>query len=269
MEDFNAKIYWAERLSKDYSLSGVGFKGYGRWYNAWMYKVRGHVFKSVVGGLKLRNVSALDIGSGTGFYISLFQSIGIKHGCGLDITEVAVRNLQSRFPDYQFLQADISDVNSLGSLMSEKFDFITAFDILFHIVDDDLFAKAIANISRLLREGGYFVFSDNFVHGRTARARHQVSRSLEEISVILEANGFEILGRKPIFVLMNAPVDSRCPAMSMSFYRAFMAPVRIFNPLGFLYGMFLYPIELFLINALSESPTTEIMICKKREAGRV
>ncbi len=54
-------------------------------------------------------------------------------------------------------------------------------DVLFHIVDDEGYARAIRNLAALLAPGGLLVLTENFLHRDTGRARHEVDRSLEEI----------------------------------------------------------------------------------------
>jgi hypothetical protein len=89
-----------------------------------------------------------------------------------------------------------------------------------------------------------------------------VSRPLEEIEEIARKSGLRIIRRAPMFVLMNAPIDSssRLPMLA---WRAFLAPAHFVPLLGSVYGAVLYPIELALTRLMSESPTTEIMICQK------
>jgi hypothetical protein len=93
------------------------------------------------------------------------------------------------------------------------------------------------NIHRLLNEGGIFLFSENFLHHEALRSQHQVSRQLFSIERILQGSGFKILDRIPMFVIMNAPVDTN--------------------------SCMLYPLELFLTRIAKEGPSTELMICKK------
>jgi hypothetical protein len=43
-----------------------------------------------------------------------------------------------------------------------------------------------------------------------------------------------------------------------------MIPVRRKDWIGFLMGVFLYPLELLLVSTLNERPAMEIMVCQKR-----
>jgi 2-polyprenyl-3-methyl-5-hydroxy-6-metoxy-1,4-benzoquinol methylase len=120
----------------------------------------------------------LDVGSGTGFYVDQWRDLGIKQVVGLDLTETAVSRLKTAYPDMEFVVADVGAESV--PLQRGSFDVVSAFDVLFHIVDDDRYGRALENVSGLLKPGGFFVWSDNFLrHGRRDAGLHQVSRSLE------------------------------------------------------------------------------------------
>ena len=197
----------------------------------------------------------LDIGSGTGFYVDRWLRLGADV-TGVDLTEVAVERLTAAYPDARFVRADIgrpldSELQALESTM----DVVSAFDVLFHITDDDAYARALANIRLLLRPGGVFLWSDNFLHGPTVRLRHQVSRSLVEITDVLSEAGLTIVDRVPMFVLMNQPTDvrSRWPRVAWS---ALLSPAVVSDRLGGGLGALLYPFERRLVSRVRESPTT-------------
>jgi SAM-dependent methyltransferase len=232
-------------------------------YNNWLYAVRRKILRRHLAGLPidLSAANVLDIGSGTGFWLEQWKSLGVRSLKGTDIAAVAVERLRKAFPEIYIAQLDIAEtLEGLG--WSGSVDVVSAFDVLFHITDDDRFQKAIGNISGLLNRGGYLFFSDNFVHGTARRSDHQVSRSLKIIEEIVRESGLRIVRRAPMFVLMNAPIDSssRWPMLA---WRAFLAPVHFVPILGSVYGAMLYPVELTLTRLMNESPTTEIMICQK------
>jgi len=257
------KSYWEKRLAANWGLKGVGYLGHGERYNKWLYAVRREILRRhlPVLALNLREANVLDIGSGTGFWLNEWKSLGVGLLQGTDVTTVAVERLKKTFPDVEITQLDIGEsLEALG--WRENFHIVSAFDVLFHITSDKRFEQAIENISRFLKPGGYFLYSDNFVHGEARRADHQVSRPLGEIQGLMTKCGLHIARRAPMFALMNAPIDtsSRWPMLA---WRAFLAPVHFAPLLGSVYGAMLYPVELALTRWMSESPTTEIMICQK------
>ena len=253
--------YWEKRLKDNFGLHGTGFIGLGKKYNSWMYRVRKHVFLKKLSLLNIDydGIDVLDVGSGSGFYIGIWNNLGVKKIVGCDLTAVAVKNLKTSFPKCKFLELDISDnVDSI----SDKFDIISAFDMLFHIVDDERYSKALENIYRLLKPGGIFIFSENFIHQNPKNNKYQTSRSLNDIELIIKRCGFKILNRSPMFFLMNAPVDSNSVFFRKS-WRLITKVVQKGEFFGSLLGIMLFPIEILMINLKKEGPSTEIMICKK------
>jgi len=262
MSAINLENYWESRLSKSFGTEGVGYFGLGRQYNNWLYRVRKRVFHSVMKSAEadFKNAEILDIGSGTGFYLDCWKVLGVKKIVGTDITKIAVDELQKKYPGEEFIRLDIGD--ELGAMKQRRFGIVSAFDVLFHIVDDARFEKAIQNINTLLQPGGLFVLSDNFVHGDTIRADFQVSRSLIDIEKVLSANGFKIMARVPMFFFMNYPVDSKSPLLK-KLWRLMAKIISLHEASGFIIGALLYPLELLGLALIKEGPSTEMMICRK------
>jgi len=269
-EPYNAKNYWEKRLEKNWGLHGVGCINYGIYYNQWLYKVRKRVFIDHIRTLNLdfKNIKVLDIGSGTGFYLDFWKSHGVKSVTASDIASIAVQRLKKSYPEFSVVQLDIGNTLATQNFIEESFDVVTAFDVLFHIVDDEAFRRALFNISYLVKPMGYFIFSDNFLHGKTFKSDRQVSKSIEEISSVLKEAGFGIIKRTPMFFLMNAPIDTKS-SLPLALWRLLTLPVQISNLVGFLYGAILFPIEIFLIKIFKESPTTEMMICQKIKSAEI
>ncbi len=259
MSPFDAAQYWETRLSSHYTLQGVGYSSLGRSFNEWMYRVRKHVFCRLINSLHLdlKSTAVLDVGSGTGFYIDLWKRLGAQSVTGVDITQTAVENLKRRFPEGEFYQADIGT----GLSWAGTYGVITAFDVLFHIVNDDKFAAAVRNCYQALRPHGVFIFSDNFLHRPRVELEHQVSRSLDDIQRVVVDSGFQIEKRVPMFSLMNSPVDSDSKYRKL-YWKALNRAVGMGESAGFVTGATLYPLELWLTRS-GESATTEIMVCRK------
>lgn len=261
MSNFNPKEYWESRLNESFNLHGVGDIGLGVNYNNALYNVRKFAFHKLMKGLKMdfSKKQILDIGSGTGFYIERWKELNVNSIKGTDITNVVVENLSKKFPDNSFMQLDIGEKND--SLVP-TYDFISAFDVLFHIVDDKRFEQAIKNINTLLTKNGYFVISDNFVHGKTKRLEHQVSRSYEYMTKTIEDSGFKHVKTIPMFVLMNDPVDTDNRFVKKIFW-LITKNVRKGESYGKFIGGIMKPIEKMLISLKSESPSTEIKLYQK------
>jgi SAM-dependent methyltransferase len=266
MSSFQPSAYWEERLRANFDWKGVGFTSLGRNYNRWMYRLRRKVFLRAAHSIPLKWEAArvLDIGSGTGFYIGLWKQLGAQSVAGCDLTDFAVQRLRQAYPDEKFIQLDIGE--KLQCEPGETCDAISAFDVLFHIVDDSRYRQAIQNIHAMLAEGGWFLLSDLFVHNETKRSEHMVARSLDDVERTLTSAGFRIVSRKPVFALMNEPLD--CSNRTYVFlWKAFSRVIRTSDLVGYLAGACLSPLDLYLTTVMHESPTTEIMICRKADEG--
>jgi SAM-dependent methyltransferase len=262
--DFDAHAYWEQRLAADYSLTGVGFRRLGPSFNVWAYKVRRERFRGAVRRLSLDPVGAdvVDIGSGTGFYVACWQELGAKV-TGMDLTETAVEQLSKAYPDASFVRGDVSAPEVVGQFGAGSADAVSAMDVLFHIVDDAAFERALANVRDVLRPGGYFLYSDLFVHGKAQRVAHRVARPLVDIERAMDRCGFEIIERTPLFVLLNEPLDTRNLLYKWLWYGAGRL-ISSSDRLGAVAGRRLYPLEIKLTSRLKESPTTELMVCRRR-----
>jgi hypothetical protein len=78
-----------------------------------------------------------------------------------------------------------------------------------------------------------------------------VNRSLAGITSLLERVGFEPLARRPMFALMNYPVDSTS-MLHRRCWRTLVLAMAAWHPLGAVVGAMLYPLELLLVARLQE-----------------
>ncbi|WP_113702749.1 class I SAM-dependent methyltransferase [Nonomuraea lactucae] len=261
-EHLQLKDFWESRLQADWTESGVGYKLLGRAFNIWMYRVRAEGFhrEAATLGLDFPRARVLDVGSGTGFYVRRWQELGVKSITGSDLTDAAVRRLRERFPSARFLQLDIAEPG--GALEPASFDAVSAMDMLFHITDDDRYKAALRAIGEAVKPGGAFVLSENFLHRHEQRGDYQVNHTLPWITAALDEAGFDVVRRVPMLVLMNAQVDAN--PVWRKLWGGLLRAVTLTEITGWLAGALLYPLERRLVRSLRESPTTELMICRRR-----
>lgn len=263
-KDFNPDLYWEDRLHTISGLEGVGFKKLGPSFNKWAYKVRKRVFMKTLSAmnLPLNTSKVLDVGSGTGFYIQAWRELNAKEITGLDISATAVENLKNTFKQHLFFQSDIGEKEFNKNANFETYDLISSMDVLFHIVDDNRFEQAIANISSIIQPGGYFIYSDNFLNSETKRGESQVSRNKDYLMQVFEKNSFKLVRLQPFMVITNSPIDSKNPLMKLYWFLLENA-LYVMPFLGHILGPVLYPIEMLLVNNLKDSPSTEFAIFQK------
>lgn len=103
---FDAKSYWETRLRNHPGLCGVGNTRLGGRYIHWLYKVRRAVFLRLLRSLRLDLTTAqvFDVGSGTGFYLELWNELGVSSVAKCDFAEVAVSRLENAFPGRELCQ---------------------------------------------------------------------------------------------------------------------------------------------------------------------
>lgn len=261
---FDPAKYWETRLRDKFDLGGVGSIDLSIAYNEWLYRLRKRYFRKYVAprveaeGIR----SVIDIGSGTGFYIERWLESGVSSIIGLDITDASVSRLSTQYPGLRFIRDDIGE----SKLTLPSADAVSAFDVLFHIVDDLRFEHALTRIANMVKPGGLFVYSDVFQRHAEFRSVHQAGRCLDYISAILTRVGFAIEDRRPVFVTMVDPTDVRS-----EFWRACWLRVGRFAAEGrrtsYLLGATLYAVDALLTDLLREGPSIEVMFCRRSTDG--
>jgi 2-polyprenyl-3-methyl-5-hydroxy-6-metoxy-1,4-benzoquinol methylase len=266
MSQFDPQQYWNTRLGQQFSLEGVGWLGMSEPFNRWMYKLRRRVFLREVGHVLggRRDLAVLDVGSGTGMYVDLWLSLGVAELVASDFTEVAVRNLRQKHPGLRVVGLDITRLDG-SEIAGARFDVVSVMDVLFHIVDDDAYSRAIDNLVSLLKPGGLLVLTENFLRGPTQRGEHQVSRSREAIEALLSATGATLVRCRPSFLLMNTPVDSRSRLLHF-WWGQLGATVRRGPRIAYVVGAIVYFIErIGLMLVRRDGPSTKLAIWRRNE----
>ena len=261
-QPIDTKSYWESRLAANFNDRGVGDIGLPETYNRFLYRVRHHVFRRALKLAKLdvAGSKVIDFGSGTGFYIRNWLQAGCKQLSGSDLTEVAVGNLSSKYPGVGFQQINIGAETI--PVEPESFDAVSCFDVLFHVVDDVCYDKAIRNISASLKPGGVFLYSDNLML-QAFDVTHQVGRTETTIIDKLKEHGLEIEARIPMFVLMNDPIRTKSRILRKAFSMTYRLACRS-SMMGRFVGVLAYLPELALTKMLKKGPSTEVLVCRKK-----
>jgi len=169
--------------------------------------------RRLIRGLELprpiQDCEILDVGFGTGFWIEFWLSEGAARITGVDLTDVAIKRARGRFPELDFIECDIA---SADPPITGSYDLISAMNIFLHVVDDDAFARAIANVSRHLAPGGLLLVMDpvrvrswsDSPNGPDVTSR---ARTLATWNRVLRENGLELLKIKPATVVLGSPIE--------------------------------------------------------------
>lgn len=192
------KEFWDRRLSDQFDLRGTGETGLSLAYNRACYELRREVLVRALrqAGLDPHGKSVLDVGCGTGFFTAWYLAQGASV-TGVDIAPTSVERLRERFPEARFLLADVSEVALEGT-----FDLVNAFDVLYHVVDDERWAAAVRRLGDAVAPGGALLVTDTFA-ALGAIAEHNRMRPLAEYRRLLEPLGFTFGWTWPTHVLLN------------------------------------------------------------------
>ncbi|MEM6884156.1 MAG: class I SAM-dependent methyltransferase [Verrucomicrobiota bacterium] len=114
---------------------------------------RRFMFEPMTDGLELRGMNAVDAMCGSGESTRHLLNGGARV-IGLDISPVEIEKFKARYPECEALQASVLDTG----LPDASLDLVCVFGGLHHLhphVND-----AVAEIERVLKPGGYFIFTE-------------------------------------------------------------------------------------------------------------
>ena len=104
--------------------------------------------------------AVLDVGSGAGHWIDFYRSIfDARRVVGIEFAGPAADALRSRYAAESHVSVEDIDVSGEVEL-GERFDIVNAVDVLFHIVDDGRWRRAVLNLGRHLAPGGFLVVAE-------------------------------------------------------------------------------------------------------------
>ena len=215
-EPYDPRAYWA-RLHEDGSLRAVGQSGLPVELNVWLYRTLERNLRSFLhrqGLLSPPPGRVFEVGVGTGYWTPLWRHLGASQVDGCDLVDAAVAKVQVRFPDGRFVAGDIAEPGTIPA--DGSYDLVTVFNVLLHIMDEDRFAAAAANIAAAVTPGGHVLLVEPALdlpsslrplrHGASSTAR-----TLERYRAVLEAGGLDFVTAEASTVLANNPIEHGLP----------------------------------------------------------
>ncbi|MCG3196650.1 MAG: Ubiquinone biosynthesis O-methyltransferase [bacterium] len=235
--------------------------GSGR-YNKYLYLLREEALERALSRhrAELRGEQVLDVGCGSGYWADFFQRKGVREYTGIDVSQVAISLVSQRFPHYRFYQGDLGEDFPLR----DRFDLVTAFDVLYHITDDSKFEQALMNLSRLCAPNALVVITDYFDDRQTISAAHVKHRSLETYRESLSRHGFEVLSIAPVFYHLGRVVGLTVKDMNHSWMTNFLLAPFYFR--GW-FTFVLYHLDRLVlpkVDPLSPRAKTKLVLAKRR-----
>ena len=204
-ESYKPSSYWQTRLSAKFDLRGVGHIAFGRGYNRWLYKRKKHVLSTFLGKTDLAGKRVLDVGCGTGFFVSYFIDKGAEV-YGLDITEISVSQLLEQYSGTFSRQ----DIGSKDFVPPAIVDIVNVWDVLYHIVDDDAFHTAAQNMASTIKPGGLLLLDDFLAAPEDRTFGHHVKgRNMDTYQNVLQKHGFVLIETVPLYRFLDTNICGR------------------------------------------------------------
>ena len=128
-------------------LSDIEFRAMDSWWRRWGQEYfEMPVLKRL--GLDLKDKDVLEIGCGNGYGARLIHQHSPHSYVGIDVMEEQVKKARLRYPQYQFLIQDATDLSQFGDASK---DVVIIFGVLHHIPE---WRKVIDEIARVLKPNG-------------------------------------------------------------------------------------------------------------------
>ena len=143
-------------------------------------------------GYSLGGKKALDVGCGAGGrFIRILQNHGFSV-TGLDVSKEMIKLACSNHPEHKFMHQDICSWNT-----EEKFDFIVAWDSIFHL-PLPMQKPVVTKLCRLLAKDGTLIYTLGNAQGESTDQWHNdtfyySSIGINENMQLLINNGLSIL----------------------------------------------------------------------------
>lgn len=274
--------YWNERyksspLKKVGSASGTSQLGGGDRINVHLYRLRKKSFDDLVSrhAIDLTAKSILDVGCGTGFWTAYFHNNCVSRYVGIDISPVVIAHCKRtfRYPRFDFYELDIGEETlrlDLPSGMDERrldergFDIVNSYDVLYHIVDDVKFERAIENITAVMKAGALLIVTDYFFDHQRNVAPHIRFRSLQRYKEVLSMNGLTVVEIKPVFYLLGRVVEVHRKDENHSWVTNTVLLPFYFRGWGAPVLEWIDRWAVHLVSPMSEEVKTKILVARKQ-----
>ena len=218
---YDPDSYW-ERLHHRGDLSTVGQSGMSPELNAWLYRaleanLRRFLRRHAVD--RPLPQAVFDVGTGIGYWVRFWRSLGIARVDGCDLVPTAVVAAGKAALEVG-AEGDyvVANLATPGALPGRKYGLVSCFNVLLHLVDDAAFSIALENVAGLVADGGYLVLAEPILYDSSFERPRDPSRASRARPVAayrdgLVAAGLELVALEPATVLANNPMEARSVRM--------------------------------------------------------
>lgn len=124
---------------------------------------------------KRKEWSVLDIGSGTGHWIDFYRDVFFAaYVTGVEIVPAMAEHLRKKYASQSGVEIIEGDISAPSYAFARQFDIVNAIGVMFHIVDDAAFARAMENLTKATKSGGLLLIGGDFGAETYNRQFHKV-----------------------------------------------------------------------------------------------
>jgi SAM-dependent methyltransferase len=205
-KSFDASSYWRRRLATGARLSATGTRPFGEPYQRYLYRLKVAAIRRLLKPFRhrLQGARVLNVGCGWGFFEPVFAAMGARHVVGVDFVPETIRELQARRPEFEYHCASVTEPWP-EALAGRSFDLVTSIDVLYHVIDDLEFARAIENLCVLCRgDGGLMLWTEAPLRENTSEHPHCRYRSFLDYQPMFTRYGVHPRATLPVYQLYDA-----------------------------------------------------------------
>lgn len=191
-QKLNDKQYWKDRHTSVDDLKASGLQSVGLGANRLIYKILEDQYQKLLNLIELKSVKTiLDCGFGDGYFLDFFvKNFPDKEISGIDISPAAKKKIKSVSQSRLYV-GDLADFN-----LKKKFNIVHCFDVLYHILDDADYARALGNLSS--HSDKFVILHERFlIKEPLIQSKHVRLRRREVTDQILNSNGFYLTREIP------------------------------------------------------------------------
>lgn len=105
--------------------------------------------------VNVEKADVFDIGSGAGHWIDFYKdTLCVNSVVGIDFVESIIKILCHKHRADKRVTIIRDDISKDGFVLENKFDIVNAIGVVFHIIDDNKWRIAVANIANHLKKNG-------------------------------------------------------------------------------------------------------------------
>jgi SAM-dependent methyltransferase len=198
-DDVRLREFWNSRYSQ-FTLSESGWFGAGERLNNRIYACKQQALRRALTALGLSRHarwSVLDAGCGQGHFARFYkEEYSSATYVGVDISERAVAHLRRTAPDAEFHLADLSEWDDPEGRV---FDIVQSFEVLHLILDDEVLARALANLKKRLSTDGALLITAAMPTTTIQPSDYLRHRSRSFWELTLHGLGLRIVSERPMY----------------------------------------------------------------------